>query len=104
MSNFTKQVHKIVQAIPPGKVMNYREVAEAAGSPRAWRAVGRIMARNHDPHIPCHRVVRSDGRTGGYNRGGAAVKQAMLDQERKTGKGVNMGKLETLQQRLSGGN
>ncbi len=104
MSDFTKRVHQVVRAIRPGKVMNYRQVAEAAGSPRAWRAVGRIMARNHDPHIPCHRVVRSDGRTGGYNRGGEQVKASLLAQEQKTGKSVNLGKLETLQQRLSGGN
>lgn len=99
MSEFSKQVHKVVKAIKPGKVMNYREVAEAAGSPKAWRSVGRIMARNHDPHIPCHRVVRSDGRTGGYNRGGARVKQELLEQEKRTGK-TALGALEAMQQRL----
>ncbi|MEK7650525.1 MAG: MGMT family protein [Patescibacteria group bacterium] len=102
MSEFVRKVHQVVKAIKPGKVMNYREVAEAAGSPRAWRAVGRIMARNHDPHIPCHRVVRSAGRTGGYNRGGERVKQELLEQEKRTGK-TALGALEAMQQRLAGG-
>jgi O6-methylguanine-DNA--protein-cysteine methyltransferase len=36
---------------------------------KAYRAVGNILNKNYDPKIPCHRVVRSDGKTGGYNRG-----------------------------------
>ncbi|KKW29753.1 MAG: Methylated-DNA/protein-cysteine methyltransferase [Candidatus Uhrbacteria bacterium GW2011_GWD2_52_7] len=49
--------------------MTYKEVAIAAGSPRSYRAVGNILNTNYDSNIPCHRVVRSDGKTGGYNRG-----------------------------------
>ncbi len=49
--------------------MTYAEVAQAAGYPGAARAVGNIMAANYDPEIPCHRVIRSDGSVGGYNRG-----------------------------------
>ncbi|MCI0479797.1 MGMT family protein [Candidatus Uhrbacteria bacterium] len=49
--------------------MTYAEVARAAGRPRAYRAVGNILNRNFDPAIPCHRVIRSDGTPGGYNRG-----------------------------------
>lgn len=99
MGDFTKRVHEVVKNIKPGKVMNYREVAEAAGSPRAWRAVGRIMARNHDLKVPCHRVVRSDGRAGGYNRGGERVKQELLALEKQSGK-TALGALEAMQQRL----
>lgn len=55
--------------IPKGRTMTYAEVAAAAGSPGAFRAVGNIMSRNWDPKIPCHRVVRADGQPGGYNRG-----------------------------------
>ena len=40
-----------------------------AGKPKAARAVGAIMRANHDPSVPCHRVVKSDGTLGGYNRG-----------------------------------
>ena len=49
--------------------MTYKEVAAKAGSPGAYRAVGNILNKNFDPKIPCHRVIRSDGKIGGYNRG-----------------------------------
>ncbi len=61
--------------------MTYQAVAVAAGYPEAARAVANVMAKNFDPDIPCHRVVRQDGRVGGYNRGGEAVKRAMLQSE-----------------------
>lgn len=80
-SDFTDAVHAVVKAIPPGSTMSYQAVAEAAGRPRAARAVANLMARNYDPEIPCHRVVRSDGTVGGYNRGGEAAKRAMLESE-----------------------
>ncbi|MDR3558272.1 MAG: MGMT family protein [Candidatus Pacebacteria bacterium] len=48
--------------------------------PRAFRAVGNILNKNYDPTIPCHRVVRSDGTLGGYNRG-AKKKMEMLKEE-----------------------
>jgi O-6-methylguanine DNA methyltransferase len=44
-------------------------VATLAGKPRAYRAVGNILNKNYDKAIPCHRVIRSDGKIGGYNRG-----------------------------------
>lgn len=47
--------------------MSYGQVAAAAGSPGAARAVGTIMANNADPAIPCHRVIKADGTPGGYN-------------------------------------
>lgn len=59
----------VVAHIPRGSVLTYAQVARRAGSPRAYRAVGNILHRNHDPRIPCHRVIRSDGTPGGYNRG-----------------------------------
>ncbi len=62
----------VVSKIPRGKTMSYAEVAALAGNPRAARAVGSIMHANCDPHVPCHRVIRSDGSPGGYNRGIAA--------------------------------
>ena len=69
---FSSSVFAAVARIPRGSVRTYKQIAAAAGRPGAWRAVGNILNRNHDPRIPCHRVVRSDGRTGGYNRGAAA--------------------------------
>lgn len=78
--NFTEQVIQVVSRIPKGKMMTYAEVAERAGSPGAFRAVGSIMAKNWNPAIPCHRVIRSDGNLGNYNRG-AAKKIALLRKE-----------------------
>ncbi len=66
---FKEKVYKIVSKISKGKTLTYGEVAELAGSPGAFRAVGNIMSKNWDPKIPCHRVVRADGNPGGYNRG-----------------------------------
>ncbi len=69
MQTFTEKVLDIVGKIPSGKVMTYKQVAEKAGSPRAARAVGSIMKSNYNEKIPCHRVIRSDGIVGEYNRG-----------------------------------
>lgn len=69
MFTFTQKVYQVVKKIPKGKVLTYKEVAKRAGSPRAYRGVGNILNKNHNPEIPCHRVIRSDGKLGGYNRG-----------------------------------
>ncbi len=61
--------------------MTYGTVARLAGSSGAARAVGTIMAANYDPTVPCHRVVRSDGKIGAYNRGGEKAKRALLIKE-----------------------
>lgn len=81
MSDFTNKVFDIVRGIRSGEVMTYSEVARRAGSPRAVRAVGNILNKNYDPEIPCHRVIRSDGVAGGYNRG-ASAKKRLLEKER----------------------
>lgn len=81
MKTFRDKVRAIVAKIPQGKTMTYKEVATKAGNPHAARAVGAIMRTNYDPAIPCHRVVRSDGGMGGYNRGGTLRKQEILRQE-----------------------
>ncbi len=49
--------------------MTYRDVVVLAGHPKAARAVGAILRKNFDPNISCHRVIRTDGTLGGYNRG-----------------------------------
>ena len=78
---FADKVRAIVKKIPKGKTMTYKQVAIKAGNPRAARAVGAIMRTNYDDSIPCHRVVRSDGGMGGYNRGGSLRKKEILRQE-----------------------
>ncbi|MEK7506995.1 MAG: MGMT family protein [Patescibacteria group bacterium] len=80
---FEEKVLSVVTGIPKGLVLTYREVARRAGRPRAYRAVGNILNKNYDSKIPCHRVIRSDGQLGGYNRG---VKQKVrLLRKEKTG-------------------
>lgn len=69
---FRDKVMAVVSKIPRGKVLTYQQVAKKAGNVRAFRAVGNIISKNFDPNIPCHRVIRSDGKIGGYNRGAAA--------------------------------
>ena len=64
---FSERVYDIVKQIPKGKTMTYKQVAAAAGSPNASRAVGNIMKNNKDKSVPCHRVIKSDGTLGGYN-------------------------------------
>ena len=81
MSVFADKVRDVVRKIPKGKTMTYKEVAAKAGNTKAARAVGAIMRMNYDPEIPCHRVVRSDGTPGGYNRGGSTRKLALLSEE-----------------------
>ena len=80
-SNFSNRVYAVVAKIPKGKTMTYKQVATKAGNPRAARAVGMLMSKNFNPKIPCHRVVRSDGRPSGYNRGGWSAKQKLLRKE-----------------------
>lgn len=81
MSPFAQKIYSIVKKIPEGEVMTYKEVAEAVGRPKAYRAVGNVLNKNYDPAIPCHRVIRSNGEFGGYNKGEAA-KRARLEKER----------------------
>jgi methylated-DNA-[protein]-cysteine S-methyltransferase len=85
MKTFSEKVRDIVRKIPKGKTMTYREVAAKAGNSHAARAVGAIMRANYDETIPCHRVVRSDGSIGGYNRGGTERKRRLLQKEKRTG-------------------
>jgi methylated-DNA-[protein]-cysteine S-methyltransferase len=78
---FKEKVLDIVSKIPKGKVMTYKEVATKAGSPNGARAVGTLMKANFNLKVPCHRVIRSDGKIGDYNRGGPDAKRALLKKE-----------------------
>lgn len=81
MTLFQEQIRDVVRNIPAGETMSYKDVAEATGRPRAFRAVATTMANNFDPTVPCHRVIKSDGSLGGYNRGGVEVKKHLLLEE-----------------------
>jgi O-6-methylguanine DNA methyltransferase len=77
---FAARVLSAVRRIPPGHVATYGDIAERAGRPRAWRAVGNIMRNCHDPGVPCHRVIAAAGRLGGYG-GNLILKQELLRAE-----------------------
>jgi methylated-DNA-[protein]-cysteine S-methyltransferase len=78
---FSNGVYGVVEKISSGEVMTYKEVAMAVGSPKAYRAVGNALNKNPDlRNIPCHRVVMSDGKIGGY-RFGTKKKAALLARE-----------------------
>jgi methylated-DNA-[protein]-cysteine S-methyltransferase len=80
-AGFRRQVLSHLPFIPYGSTESYGQVAVAAGSPRAVRAVGSACATNPVPIVvPCHRVIRSDGTFGGY-AGGPEAKQALLNLE-----------------------
>lgn len=80
MISFSEKVYLVVKKIPRGKVLTYKEVARRAGRAKAYRAVGNILNKNYNPVIPCHRVIRSDGKIGGFNRG-PSVKKHLLERE-----------------------
>lgn len=77
---FRESVLAVVRNIPKGNVLSYGEVAARAGYPRAARAVGSLMRRNHDDTVPCHRVICCDGRPGEYN-GLVGEKETLLKKE-----------------------
>ena len=82
LPEFERQVLLKVLEIPRGEVRPYAWVAAEVGRPLAVRAVGNAVARNPIPFvIPCHRVVRSDGRIGQYGAGGPQAKRAVLESE-----------------------
>jgi methylated-DNA-[protein]-cysteine S-methyltransferase len=78
---FTEKVYEVTKKIPKGSTLTYKEVAKMIGHPKAFRAVGTVLSKNYNKDIPCHRVVRSDGKMGGYNRGGIKVKEKILKKE-----------------------
>ncbi len=80
IEQFKQRVLAIVVKIPRGQTLTYKQVASKAGRPKAFRAVGNILNKNYNQTIPCHRVVRSDGRIGGYNRG-EKIKLRLLRKE-----------------------
>ena len=79
--NIDKKIYKKLLEVPEGKITTYGELAKAVGIKNGQRAVGKIMNKNPYPVIvPCHRVVKSDGKVGGYAYG-EQVKINMLSKE-----------------------
>jgi methylated-DNA-[protein]-cysteine S-methyltransferase len=76
-----RDVYDLLLKIPGGKVSTYGDLAKALGNPLASRQVGRILGRNPNPiKVPCHRVVMSDGKVGGYFYGSDRKKE-LLEKE-----------------------
>ncbi len=92
LTPFERAVLMKAREIPRGEVRPYGWIAREIGRPGATRAVGTALARNPVPlFIPCHRVVRTDGRIGNYSMGGPEAKRAILAYE-----GVDVDRLERL--------
>ncbi|MDR1400934.1 MAG: MGMT family protein [Endomicrobium sp.] len=84
---FYVKVWKACFEIPAGETLTYSQIARKIGIPKSARAVGMALSRNpFAPVIPCHRVIRSDGKIGGYSGvGGVRKKMKMLKREKETG-------------------
>ncbi len=81
MSKLEHRVYQKLLKVPKGKVTTYGELANAVGLENGQRVIGQIMNKNPFPVIiPCHRVVKSDGKIGGYYYG-EKVKTKMLSDE-----------------------
>jgi len=79
---FQKRVWSALTKIPYGQTRSYKEIAQAIGHPKAFRAVGNANGQNSIPLIiPCHRVIESNGRLGGFGHG-VKVKKQLLDFEK----------------------
>lgn len=79
-TEFANKVYKIVSKIPRGKTLSYKEVAIKSGSPRAYRAVGNILANHNIKGLPCHRVIKSNGELGGFK---GSFNKKIVNEKRK---------------------
>ena len=78
MTDFAEKVYEAVKKIPQGRVATYKDIAKAVGRSRSARVVGGALNKNYSPEVPCHRVICSDGKLGGYNRGQNNKKSLLL--------------------------
>ena len=82
---FQIKVWEEITKIPKGKTKTYKEIAFNIGHPNSARAVANACGKNpYVPQIPCHRVIRSDGKLGGYSgKGGVKKKAELLKSEQR---------------------
>jgi len=91
--SFYKKCYSILKQVPKGKVATYKEIAKALKS-KAYRAVGNAMKTNpYSPLVPCHRVICSDGKVGGYM--GSLNNRKKIELLRKEGVEIINGKIDT---------
>lgn len=78
-TNFQRTVWKEISKIPFGETRTYKDIAIAIGKPNSSRAVANACGKNPYPVIiPCHRVIKSDGKLGGYSGAGGVKKKKEL--------------------------
>ena len=84
-TDFQIKVWKEISKIPYGETRTYKDIAVAIGRPNSSRAVANACGKNpYVPEIPCHRVIRSDGKLGGYSgEGGINTKAKLLRAEQR---------------------
>lgn len=82
-TDFEKLVWIEISKIPKGDILTYQQLAINIGNPRSIRAVANACGKNpYILKIPCHRVVRKDGKLGGYSaKGGTKLKKKLLEKE-----------------------
>ena len=82
-TKFEIKVWNSISKIPRGEVRTYKELAIQINRPKSARAVANACGKNPYPvKIPCHRVIRSDGKLGGYSgKGGTKTKKKLLENE-----------------------
>jgi methylated-DNA-[protein]-cysteine S-methyltransferase len=82
-TEFQKKVWSALLNLPYGRTITYKELAKKIGKPLAVRAVANAVGANPcAPNVPCHRVIRSDGKLGGYSgKGGVKTKILLLKRE-----------------------
>lgn len=85
--NFSDGVYGVVKRVSCGRVVTYKDIAVAIGSPYSVRAVGNALHKNRSLRIPCHRVVRSDGNVGGYVYGTKRKIKILQEEKIKITKG-----------------
>lgn len=84
MGSFQKQVLAQIAQVPFGKTISYRELAQKASHPKAYRAVGSACGKNPFPLlIPCHRIIQANGKLGGFSLD-LEIKRRLLAFERES--------------------
>ena len=88
-TKFQLAVWKACSKIPKGKVSTYAAIAKTIGKPKAVQAVGNALNKNPHSNVPCHRVIRSDGKVGGFAHG----TKKKIDMLREEGVKIRDGKI-----------
>ncbi|MEW6295206.1 MAG: MGMT family protein [Candidatus Diapherotrites archaeon] len=95
--NFSQKAWEKMKEIPKGRISTYKEIAKAIGKPKAVRAVGNACNKNpFAPKVPCHRVVQSNGKIGGFAQG-IKKKRELLESE---GLKIRKGRIVNFEEKL----